>query len=85
MPLVSVDPHDTLAIDLDAANAQEAEEILASLLDFDVDLCSMYDPNEEAKVRRVIYAVGEEEFNERMQNLERDVFAQREELARVHG
>lgn len=63
----------------------EMEHVLEMLLEFDVDLCRMYDPNEESKVRRVIAAVGEEQFNERMQNLERDIFEHRNNTENPNG
>jgi len=45
------------------------EESVNQLTKFDVNHAHCYDPNEEAKLRRVIDAVGEEQFNDRVRAL----------------
>ena len=45
------------------------EESTNALTKFDVANAHCYDPNEEAKLRRVITAVGTEQFNQRVRTL----------------
>eukprot|EP00622_Pseudochattonella_farcimen_P002489 FR737417.1.p1 GENE.FR737417.1~~FR737417.1.p1 ORF type:complete len:380 (+),score=42.96 FR737417.1:36-1142(+) len=46
-----------------------ASDIMEELTKFDVRNAHCYDPNEEAKLRTVIHAVGQAQFNKRIRNL----------------
>merc|ERR1711879_509660 len=48
---------------------KSAGEVMQDLQSFDVDRAHCYDPNEEAKLRRIINAVGKERFEARIRTL----------------
>merc|ERR1712232_720383 len=52
-------------------SADETDAVAQQLLRFDVQDAHCYDPNEEARLRQVIAALGNEAFNQRIRTLGR--------------
>jgi hypothetical protein len=68
-------------VEVEPLNKQGSKEegMLEQLVHFDVSVAHCYDPNEEMRLRRVIGAVGESQFNDRIRVLAKACIKQAQE------